>query len=363
MAHLLIADDQASELDHLESVLSTEGHRCARARDGAEALKRWRNDRHDLVILDVRMPGMDGIKATQRLKAAAQADNAYVPVLVVTGLDDVENRLEAFDAGADDFLSKPVEDWELRARVRTFLHIAHQQRATEEAFRKLREVQSMRDELMQLIVHDLKNPLAAISSNLEYIESRMRDDREGLEALADCRDSTARLLRMVTVLLDVNRLEEGHIQPNLAKHGARAILEASRRGRAHEAKSGGILVEVDAPPSLEVRLDADLLGRVLDNLIDNALRYTGRGGLIRLSAGPGPLGARIAVFNSGPSIPEKERERIFQKYERIAGAKSARGNRGIGLYFCRLAARAHGGDIFVDDGDGTGCRFVIDLPR
>src|SRR5437016_2414911 len=127
-------------------MLQSEGHRCARARDGAEAVKRWRTDHHDLVILDVKMPGMDGITATQRLKAAAEEERSYLPVLLVTGLDDRDNRLEGFGAGADDFLAKPVNDWELIARVRTFLHIAAQQRATEDANRKLREAQALRDE-------------------------------------------------------------------------------------------------------------------------------------------------------------------------------------------------------------------------
>ena len=364
MAHLLLADDQPYELDRLESVLGKAGHRCARARDGAEAIKRWRADHHDLVILDVKMPGMDGIRATQRLKAAAEEQNAYVPVLVVTGLDDHDNRVEAFEAGADDFLSKPVEDWELCARVRTFLHIKEQQRATEEAFKRLREAQGLRDELMELIVHDLKNPLAALSSNLEFVESRNRGDREAGEAIRDCRDSTSRLLRMVTVLLDVNHLEEGHLAPNVERHAARAMLEGSRRGRSHEARLRGIHVDVHAEPGFELRLDADLVGRVIDNLLDNALRYTPSGGLIHLSAGPGPLGARVTVYNSGPPIPERDRERIFQKYERLPGARGQRkSNRGIGLYFCRLAVQAHGGTITVDDAGGTGARFLIDLPR
>ena len=360
MARLLLADDQPQELEHLEQILATEGHICARARDGAEAVKRFNSERPDLVILDVMMPGMDGIKATRKLKA--QSNGIYTPVLLVTGLDDVEDRLAGFDAGADDFLTKPVEDWELRARVRTFLQIASQQRETEQALRKVRELQAFRDELIELLVHDLKNPLACLSSNLAFVESRLEGDEEGREALADCRDSTSRLLRMVTVLLDVNRLEEQKLVPATRQEQARLLLESSARGRGHEASFRGLRVEVGGDPALSVKVDVDLLGRVLDNLLDNALRYTPRDGLIRLHAGTGPLGVRLGIANSGASIPERDRDRIFSKYERLATRGPRGANRGLGLYFCRLAVEAHGGRISVDDDEGRGTRFLIDLP-
>ena len=361
MAHLLLADDQPHELEHLEDVLARDGHQCIRARDGAEAVKRFTAERPDLVILDVNMPGLDGLKATRRVKA--EAKGSYVPVLLVTGFDDVEDRVAGFEAGADDFLTKPVEDWELRARVRTFLQIAAQQRATEEAYRKLRELQSFRDELIELLVHDLKNPLACLSSNLAFVESRLPRDEEGREAVADCRDSTSRLLRMVTVLLDVNRLEEGRLQPVVREEMARKLLDTSARARSHEATFRGVTVQVTGDAGLRVRLDIDLVGRVIDNLLDNALRYTPRGGLIHLHAAPMQAGVRLAIFNSGPPIPAIDRDRIFTKYERLAGARGPRGaNRGLGLYFCRLAVEAHGGRISVDDAGETGARFCIDLP-
>ena len=356
----------------MEFLLNEEGHTCARARDGAEAVKRFTADRHDLVILDINMPGMNGIKATRRVKEAASVLRAYVPVLVVTG-DDVHVRADAYEAGADDFLVKPVEPWELRARVRTFLQIAAQQRATQEAYVKLQELQEFRDELTELLVHDLKNPLACLSSNLAFVESRLHGDRDGREALADCRDSTGRLIRMVMMLLDINKLEEGKLDPQRKRQSVRALLDTSARGRAHEASFRGLTIEVVGDAALVAPIDADLLGRVLDNLLDNALRYTPRRGVVRLSVHAGPRGVRLALFNSGRPIPEQDRDRIFQKYERLGAAHGPRGaNRGLGLYFCRLAVEAHDGRISVDDGDSSpsddpngdneGVRFVIDLP-
>jgi signal transduction histidine kinase len=342
-------------------VLAHEGHRCARARDGAEAVRRFSDEHHDLVILDVMMPGMNGIKATRKLKA--QAAGSYLPVLVVTGLDEMEDRLAAYDAGADDFLTKPVEPWQLRARVRTFLTIAEQQRKTEEAYKKLRELQAFRDELTELLVHDLKNPLACLSSNLAFVESRLDRDPEGKEAVADCRDSTARLIRMVTVLLDINRLEEGRLAPTVRAERGKDLLELSAKGRSHEAAFRGITIQVTGDPCVEVGLDPDLMGRVIDNLLDNALRYTPRAGLVRLSVERTPSAVRLAVYNSGTPISDEDRARIFNKYERLGTQRGPRGaNRGLGLYFCRLAVEAHKGRIAVDDAQGTGTRFTIDLP-
>lgn len=361
MARVLLADDQPDELEYLVAALRLDGHECTEAHDGAEAVKRFVAERPDLCVFDVKMPGLDGLKATRRVKAEARG--SYVPVLLVTGLDDVEDRVAGFDAGADDFLTKPVEAWELRARVRTFLQIVAQQRATEEALRKLGELQTFRDELSELIVHDLKSPLASLMSNLAFVESRFPGDEEGRDAVADCRDSTARLLRMATELLDMSRLEEGRLQPVLREVSARGLLDSAAHSRAHEMSFREIRVQVTGDRGLRVRLDADLVGRVIDNLIDNALRYTPREGRIHLDAAPGALGVRIAVLNSGPPIPLADRDRIFTKYERVVGARGAStSNRGLGLYFCRLAIEAHGGRISIDDAGGTGARFLVDLP-
>jgi len=360
VAHLLLADDERGELERLEQILVKDGHVCTPARDGAEALQRFSAKRPDLVILDVMMPGMDGIKATRKLKQ--KSAGAYLPILLVTGLSDVEDRLAGFEAGADDFLIKPVEDWEVRARVRTFLEIAAQQRATERALARVRELQSFRDELVELLVHDLKSPLACLSANLTFVESRLGGDHEGREAVADCRDSTGRLLRMVTVLLDINRLEERRLSPTVKLEPALGLLEHSARGRAHEAAGRAIRLEIQGDPARAVRLDADLMGRVIDNLLDNALRFTPRGGLIALWCERGPLCARIGVGISGPAIAARDRGRIFAKYERAAGPGHGTANRGLGLYFCRLAVEAHGGGISVGDDPRFGACFHIDLP-
>lgn len=360
MAHLLLVDDQPQDLERLCGVLHYDGHVCDRARDGAEALKRYDAGHHDLVILDVLMPGMDGIKATRRLKQASKDE--YVPVLLVTGLDEAEDRKAGLEAGADDFLTKPVEDWELRARVRAFLRIREQQRATEAAYRQLRELHNFRDELIELVVHDLKNPLAALSVNLDFVSRRLADDDRGSAAIADCRDSLARLLRMVTTLLDTNRLEEGRLRPELASQPARSLLALCIEGRMREARLREVRIDVVGDSKLVLRADGELLRRVFDNLLDNALRHVPRGGRIRLGCGPGPLGARLTIWNSGQLIPVADRERIFDKYTR-ADAPIPRGaNHGIGLHFCRLAIGAHGGTIVATDDDGEGALFVIDLP-
>lgn len=359
MAHLLLVDDQPQDLERLCGVLHHDGHVCDRARDGAEALKRYDAARHDLVILDVLMPGMDGIKATRRLK---QASTDYLPVLLVTGLDESEDRRAGLEAGADDFLTKPVEDWELCARVRAFLRIREQQRQTDIAYRQLRELHAFRDELIELVVHDLKNPLAALSANLEFIGRRLADDDRGSAAIADCRDSLTRLLRMVSTLLDSNRLEEGRLEPELSPQPVRSLLALCAEGRRREARLRDVEITVVGEGALVLLADGELLRRVLDNLLDNALRHVPRGGRIRLGCSRGPLGVRITVWNSGLVIPAADRERIFDKYQR-ADLPAPRGsNHGIGLHFCRLALAAHRGTIVASDADGEGALFIIDLP-
>lgn len=216
-----------------------------------------------------------------------------------------------------------------------------------------------------MIVHDLKNPLAGVGSNLGWIERRLKKlqvvDVDLYEALTDARGGAARLLALISGLIDVEKAETGQLVVTPAQTKLAAMLDGVARRHGREAEAKSIRIEVDADPCLEFAIDPELVTRVLENLVENANRYTNHSGRIVLSAKRIASGIELAVSNTGTPIPEALRAKIFEKNVSTEerGAKGM--NLGLGLYFCHLAAVAHGGRIFVESTSEWPTRFVLRL--
>lgn len=225
-----------------------------------------------------------------------------------------------------------------------------------------------RDEQAALLIHDLKNPLAVIRVNAEYLETTDCPRGEIIEVARDIRQAAEVMNRMVMNLLDVARAESGALVPQLADLDVPplvAAVESAMRTHLHEA--GQTLVASIEPLPSVLRADPELVRRILENIVENATKYAPRGSTIRLTVGPstGGTAAEIRVADQGPGIPPQHRQTVFQKYVRLdpgeAGA-TGRTSRGMGLAFCRLAVEAHGGQIWIEDNQPTGCAFCVRLP-
>ncbi len=230
---------------------------------------------------------------------------------------------------------------------------------------RLLELQQMRQDLVNFLVHDMRNPLTTIVSTLALLRMTMTRevDDEQEEMLNMAVTSAARLTRLIETLLEVSRLESGDFPlvrsevqlPVLLADVARQMEPLTRRSHVT------ITVEVaDLPPMLA---DRALLERVLTNLLDNALKYTPPGGMIMVRAVAEADHLIVAVSDTGPGIPPDQRERVFEWFTQIGSEKLKRRGFGLGLTFCHLAIEAHGGRIWVESGaDGAGTQFVFSLP-
>ena len=237
------------------------------------------------------------------------------------------------------------------------------------AIADLAAAQQQKDELAQLIVHDLKNPLMIILGNASYIADRRGLPEGDRRALRDVITAAESLQRMIMNLLDVGRAEHGVLLPrprpvDLAETVRSAVRTASGRNDARDRRiTANLGAEVGGEP-LVVEADVDLIQRILENLIDNACKYTPAGGAIEVGAsarGDGWL--ELWVADEGPGIPDNFKTRVFDKYARVArDAGSDRTSCGLGLAFCRLAAEAHGGRIWVEDRRTGGSLFRLRLP-
>jgi len=206
---VLVVDDIAANRELLQEMLALEGHRTLAAATGAEALRQVAEHDPELLLLDVNMPGMDGLEVCRRLRADPATSS--LPVILVTALADREQRLAGIEAGANDYLTKPIDRTELLLRVRNALGLRALHRELAMQYAELQKLERMRDSLVHMLVHDLRSPLTGVTGYLELAQMRVAELQEPeLERdLAEVRQSVAELTDMVSDVLDVSRFEAG----------------------------------------------------------------------------------------------------------------------------------------------------------
>ena len=374
---ILVADDVPANVELLHDQLALLGYRVVSAFDGPSAVEACFEHRPDLCILDVAMPagelgGNDrttGFEVCRRIKRDPRTSR--IPVIFVTALNDATDRVKAIEAGGDDFLTKPHNRQILSARVRSLLRLKLATDALEESYRKLRELEKVRDDLMKMIVHDLKTPLTSVLASLEMaLDGDFGAVSESMRrALGDAEAKAEDLLALIEDLLEVARIEETSLELDLQPLAPAALLaelveEWRVRFKQEEAE-----VSIDVSDDCPVfRADKGLMKRVFSNLIQNAVTHAGSGVRIVLSAGPDresgdPVGVLFTVSDNGPGIPPEYHEVIFRKFERVKNPDLPRArNSGLGLAFCKLVVEAHGGRIWVQSGKKRGSHFHIALP-
>jgi len=233
---------------------------------------------------------------------------------------------------------------------------------------RLVELLRLREELADMIVHDLRNPLGVIIGGLQLLEHVPVAETE-LEyvgsVVATMGRSVRRMQRLIDTMVDIARLEGGKMALHLLPLDLGGLVEEVVAEEHHLAESRGLTLESRLPANLPVALaDRDVLQRVLVNLLDNAFKFTPSGGQVWLKALPSADKVRVEIIDTGPGIPLEERERIFEKFTQVQGRAGTKRGSGLGLTFCRMAIKAHGGRIWVEDGpEGKGSRFVFVLPR
>ncbi len=368
---MLVVDDIAANVRLLGRILRNAGHEVSTAQSGQEALEKVLSDPPDIVLLDVMMPGMDGFEVCRRLRANPQTST--LQIVMVTALQETEDRVRALEEGADDFLSKPVDSTEVIARVRSLLRVKRGRDELERAYNELagthselKRAEALRDDLAAMLVHDLRTPLTTLLGPLEMLETQSLGtlNETQREIVAMSSRSGHRLLHLINDLLDTSKMEDGSMTLRTRENDITKI--------AGEALEQVVLIYNEDRPRIAfeysndlplVQVDADLMRRVLINLLNNALKFTPSNGSIVLGAKSEGSEIVVWVKDSGEGVPLEDQQRIFEKFGQVESRKAGRKmSTGLGLTFCKLAVEAHGGAIWLESEVGIGSTFFFSIP-
>ncbi len=354
----MVVDDTVANLKLLEEILGKEGYAVRTFPLGRLALAAAAQELPDLILLDIQMPEMDGFAVCESFKA--NPVTAPIPIVFISGQQDTADKVRAFTLGGVDYVTKPFHFAEVLVRVRTHLELRRQKLALQESYERLQEVEQLRDSLAHMVVHDMRSPLFAIMMSLELVQMNVAQPTPKVTKYLDMAvGNVNKLTEMVNQLLDISRLEAGRMPMNKARGDlvttAQAVVEACQTLAADRR------IVLVAPEPVLASYDKDLVGRILTNLVGNALKFTPVEEDVRITVSRVGSSARFAVTDQGPGIPAEYREKIFEKYTQLEGEKRKYGT-GLGLTFCKLAVAAHEGEIGVESIPEQSNTFWFSLP-
>ncbi len=367
---LLIVDDNEDNRDVLARRLEKQGHWAVTASSGRQALAALADQPFDLVLLDIMMPEMDGYEVLSRIKSDPQTQR--LPVIMISALDEIESVVRCIEIGAADYLPKPFNPTLLRARIGASLREKRardrEQRYTAElaeSYRRLQELERLRDDLTHMIVHDLRTPLTSLLSGLQTVPLVGDLNPLQTEMVEIAVDGGETLLNMINNLLDVEKMEQETVPLAKTTLSAQALIERACAQVSLLAASNSLaLVRETAENLPPLCADEDKLKRTLVNLIGNAIKFTPTGGTITIRAEcSGADSLLFSVRDTGEGIPPEAFERIFEKFGQVENRKAGRKmSTGLGLTFCKLAVEAHGGRIWVESAPERGSVFFFTIP-
>ena len=363
VASILMVDDNPVNLQVLNSMLKQSGWRPRPVTSGQLGLQAARNEPPDLVLLDVNMPEMNGYEVCEQLKADTRL--AGIPVIFVSALGETMDKVRGFAVGGVDYITKPFQLDEVRARVTAHLELRRQRRELQASYDKLRESERLRDSLVHMIVHDLRSPLTAISAYLQLFgqEAKEKLGAETQEDIASAMHATRNMVRMINGILDVSKMEAQMMKLDLRECDLVQVVGQSLDDLESLVGARRLAFERPAAPA-GVLADHEIVSRIVQNLLANALRFTPADGEVRVGVVVEAEHVRVFVADTGPGIPPDFRESIFDKFVQLDGSALHRNRTtGLGLAFCKLAVEAHGGRIGVDSELGKGSSFWFTLPR
>lgn len=367
---ILLVDDDARNLRLLEGMLYTEPYQLFMAQTGVEALAIVDRESPDLVLLDIMMPEMNGYEVCRYIKS--QPLTRMIPVVMVTALHDVNDRIQAMEAGADDFLSKPIDAAELIVRVRSLLKLRG-------LYLDLERVTAERLQFMAGVAHDIRSPLNALILNMEMIAEQLDHGNPKVQRIwTRINACTARIGLLAHDIMNYYKTEAGQFVLDIKESNLQTVVRSAHEVVAAMAEEKQIELRINEVPPIQLPMDAQALSQVLVNLLTNAIEYTQIGGRVVLRAfdlarthyqlpeNHYPVmitlpvrGVVVEIQDTGLGIAVTDYMRVFQEFVRLSPQQQGVG---LGLSVSQRLVRLHGGEIWVSSQVGEGTTFAFCLP-
>jgi two-component system sensor histidine kinase/response regulator len=353
---ILVVDDEPKNIQVVGPLLLKQGHEVIGAGSGEEALAKLRSAKPDLMLLDVMMPGMTGFDLCRRLRARPEWQD--IPVIFLSAVTDKSFVMEALEAGAVDYVTKPFHGPELISRVQLHLNL-------EATRRRLATTIEERNRLLEVVAHDLKNPLGAVRFAASMLQEQTATLPRTQAALVNSiGESADRALEIVGSLLQTRQLEETKAQMGLTALCLREYAEEAVRSFLQPGERKGIALHLECAHShLPVIADRRSLLCVIENLVSNAIKFSPLGSAVKIVLEREEGAGVFRIDDEGPGVANEEMNKLFRKFTRLS-ARPTGGeiSTGLGLHIVHELVGAMNGSVHYERGPRGGACFVVKLP-
>ena len=364
---VLIVDDNPSAVEMLFHILENSGFDVLTATDGSEAITQAQEHHPDIILMDVMMPGMNGMDACQHLKGMEGTSD--IPVIFTTALSETVDKVKGFEIGAVDYITKPLQAEEVIARIKTHITINRQRQKIEQLHQQEREyfekITQMKDEIVRTASHDLKNPLSTINTSIYLLRRHGRvDDEAGKNYLDNIQYSSEQMRKLIVDLLDLAQIETNLAFTNVDVD-LTEFLRSNLNSFVHQAQVKQIELMFSAPESdITINFDPERVRQVMQNLISNAIKYTPNGGKIELATEIREKVVIIQVIDNGLGIPEDDIPFLFDQFYRVTSNEKHQAieGTGLGLSIAKSIVEKYRGELWVESELGVGSAFHVALP-
>ena len=362
--NILVVDDTPANLRLLSEILSKKGYRVREVLSGNLALKVADKEKPDLILLDIMMPDMDGFEVCRLIKENQNLND--VPIIFISALNNTNDIVRAFNAGAADYITKPFRAEEVKARVATHLKLYQQRRELLEQRIKLQNINAEKDKLFSIISHDLRGPFNGFLGLTGVLTEKLPELAQSeIQKIANSMQNSAlNLFRLIENLLEWSQSQRGLIKFDPVQTLLTRIIAESMIQVLDSAKNKGIGIEYEIPADLEVFADRFMLESILRNLATNAVKFTNNGGIVTISASIDPDNlAEISVKDTGIGMCSKMVDDLFRlDVQTNRTGTQGEPSSGLGLILCKDFAEKHGGKLWVESEPDKGSVFHVTLP-
>ena len=360
---ILVVDDSPLNVNLIKHRLKDENYELEKAYSGEEALAIASEYRPDVILLDIVMPGIDGYEVSRRIRRNPTLQNTKI--IMVSAKTSIAERLEGYEAGADDYVARSVDKEELLAKVRVYLRLKEQAEQLENAKNIAEAANRLKSEFLANISHELRTPLHGIIgfANLGIGKHLKSKPEKILRYFERIRESGDTLLELVNNLLDLSKLESGKMVFDFKKVELSYLIRMVCDEFLPTISPLNLSIQYQKPEFDTVQsLDSHKIKQVIRNLLSNAIKFSPENGVIEIKTTQKNDSLRTTIQDQGVGIPEYELGTIFDKFIQSSKTKTGAGGTGLGLSICREIINGHNGRIWAENSPDGGAIFAVELP-